>query len=177
MKKFAVIPVVLVFLLAGCSSPWKVIRQADPNPLKKDYPYFVNPVVFSNVQIGDIPESVYLRQLDPKSQEDWKLTKLNFSKAFQEAAARYAGNLKLVQKPTPQTFVILPEAVKIQRGDSDLPTSIKLKVSIKRKAKVYDVIEISTSVPASAGSFSERLKIAADKLAQIAMKYVNSRAN
>ncbi len=176
MKRMFWFYALVIFLFGACSSPWKVVKQADPNPLRKNYPYFVNPVLFSGLQVGDIPEAVYLRQLDPKSQEKWKLTKLSFSQEFQKYFSDNPGDFRFVGKPNPQTFVIIPEVVKIQKGDQELPTSVKLKVSFRRKSKVYDVIELAITVPASEGSFEQRLKVAAQKLAALTLNYLKSRA-
>lgn len=169
--------IVAVSFLTGCSSSWKVVKKADPNPFVKSQRYFVNATNFQGLQVGKVSEADYLSDKNAGAQNKWKADKAIFSRDFQRAAKRNSAPLKMIAgRPNPRTFVISPNLYWIEIGSATKDTKIKLRVRYQKRNRSYDVITMEIKVPAKTGSFSKHLRFAAKELGKRAAKYLLKRA-
>jgi hypothetical protein len=119
----------LLLLLCGCGTPWHVVRQADPNPFLGARQFALQPVAFSNLVVGKIPESTYLERKDPKQQESWQADKQALNDLFAKQLQRSLkgpGYVLTNQAP----FTISPRVSRIEPGSYAYPTEISLSVCL-----------------------------------------------
>jgi len=57
--------------LVGCATPWKVVRQADPNPFSGAREFGLEPLVFDGLRVGSGTEATYLSGKDAADVAAW----------------------------------------------------------------------------------------------------------
>ena len=176
-KSFPFTLIIVFSLLTGCSSSWKVVTKAKPNPFSQNQHYFVSQTDFQNLEVGASSEAAFLSSQNAKAKAKWKADKSFFSRDFQRSAKRNSAPLKMAAgRPNPKTFVISPNLYWIDPGSASKDTKLKLRVRYQKRNKTYDVITMEIKVKAKIGSFSKHLRYAAKELGKRAAKYLLKRA-
>jgi hypothetical protein len=62
----------VVTLLAGCGARWTVVRQANPNPMTPDAPFFLTPPSLEGLRVGEKTEGEWMSEKDAETREKWE---------------------------------------------------------------------------------------------------------
>jgi hypothetical protein len=84
-------PLGVGLFLCACSSSWKVIHQASPNPFNRGTVVALQQVTFDNLKVGDKPETEWLSEQRESKQSTWPEAKAAMAQAFVDALGESAG--------------------------------------------------------------------------------------
>lgn len=70
------------FVLAGCGPPWKVVVQANPDPMLGQKRFAVLPVDFQGLRVGEKSEEEYLAEKDGEQQQSFVSDLKSMNEAF-----------------------------------------------------------------------------------------------
>ena len=165
-------------LLAGCSSPWKVVRKAQTNPFTKQSSYVVSKTKTNNLQVGEMAEAVYTSQIGATEKSRWRIAKTLFGKAFGAALKRSAKgfNLKVHKRVRPSDFQVFSNLYFVSPYSADKNTMVKIRVRLMKRNKTLDILLLNFEVPKGKGLIGNRMKFAGVKLGQHVAKYLEKRA-
>jgi hypothetical protein len=82
MKSLSVLTLVLVALLAGCGSPWTVVKRPAPSTLAAAKTFTVKPLDFSGVSIDGTPEAAWRAASGDAKSKWWDKDKSVASRNF-----------------------------------------------------------------------------------------------
>ena len=158
-RKYGMLLVLLgvISFFIACTSPWKVIRQAVPNPFLGANPhFFVTEIVYENLQVGNISEDEYLSRKKAIQQQHWKEDKIFLSSHFMNGLKRNGEELSFRFKGEPKKdeFVIQPIVNFLEPGFYAVvqrPTEVRMRVLILRDKQVVDEIFIHILTNATGG--------------------------
>jgi hypothetical protein len=173
----------LVLASSGCIKPWKVYRQATPNPFLAGADFRVEKMGFQGLMVGNVSEAHHLTKKDAGQRASWEEDKLAMDQAYRaeivghaqshgirfHAGAKYAVHTS-VTHIEPGFYV----------GVAAAPTEVSMNVTIKdAQGNVLDVIGISVQVEASLykPSVGQRVREAAGYLGRIVARYLNERTH
>ncbi|MGH7281648.1 MAG: hypothetical protein ACRELY_09015 [Polyangiaceae bacterium] len=171
----------LAFLSIACGPPWKVVRQASPNPMSQTSRFFLDAVSFDGLSVGGKSEQEWQADKDSASQASWQADKAamasEFSAAFDEEREGVA------RITTPQgDFTIKPHVTWLEPGFNALvashPTEVKIDVQIvDAKGALVDEFTIDAAIQATISNeaLGTRLREAGKYLGKITAKYVKQR--
>ncbi len=164
-------------LLAGCSSPWKVVRKAQTNPFTKQERYVVSETKTNNLQVGQLAESVYTSQIGSAEKRRWRIGKTVFGKAFAGALKLNAKGLNVAihKKVKPRDFQVYSNLYFVSPYNAGKNTMVKVRVRLMQRNKTFDVLLLQISVPTSKGQIGNRLKYAGATLGKHVAKYLLGR--
>jgi len=171
-------------LLSACA-PWRVIRESEPSALAGA----TNVVVafdYSRASLGGTSEQAWLATQPPEDVASYNEVKREMEQAFMEAFAPRVG-LPVQWAPTsqagPGTVLLTVAVMKIEQGkyafvfamDSELDAHLEWQ-PIGAPAPT-DIIGIYTTVEASMArpSIIQRMRVAADRLGQLAARFLNDK--
>ncbi len=143
------------FFLFGCTTPWRIIRQAPNNPFMQENPsFYVKDIIFENLQIGDISEQEYLARKKPEQRENWQKDKEFLSDYFLQSVRRHAEGLDIQYRsqPRPNQFIIQPIVNFIEPGFYavvERPTEVHMRIIISKNHQTLDEISIHSSISAT----------------------------
>ncbi|MBS1150340.1 MAG: hypothetical protein H6Q89_2038 [Myxococcaceae bacterium] len=168
---------VCVVALSGCQ-PWKVVREADANPLAGKTSVGLQWLEWSGVWVDGVPEEAWASSHDDWM-KDWAANKSVGASSFRKGLSdRLAGGtLSLLTKPDPTGSALLlrPTVVELTTGGWK-PTSLKISVLVL-DGKGTPLEEISTVAKSkNDGSFEGRLAEAAALAGQNVASYLQQRS-
>lgn len=163
--------------LTGCSSPWKVVRKAQTNPFTKSEAYVASPTKTKGLQVGELAEGVYLRQIGSAERRRWRVGKNVFSKAFARAIkANVKGLNVMVHKPVkPSNFHVYSQLYFVSPYAANKSTKAKIRVRLMQRNKTFDILLLNIEVPAK-GRIGRRMQQAGAELGKRVAKYLSERA-
>lgn len=176
----------LAFALAaasGCSPPWNVVKQANPNPLAGQKALVVEPLHFESMKVGKKTEAEYLAEKDGKQQESWKADLASMTQLFTDNLAKQTKGIQITAGSA-GPLVIRPVVTMIEVGNFNgvfnIPTEVMVTMQIvDDKGAVLDDINFKVVVAADLyrPSVGQRLRIAAEQAAARAASYLQARAS
>lgn len=169
-------------LLLGCSPAWRVIRQADPNPLKNQGSIGVEQVSFKGLVVGGDSEVAYLGGLAEKQRRRWGTTKRAMTQSFLKSLKSHVVGFSVSQDTEYEKFRIVPTVTSIEpgatAGETVQSSRVVMGVTIvDKKGDLLDEIKIEVSVSSalSSPSIRGRLQDAAAELGKVLGDYLISR--
>ncbi len=169
----------LFFLLASfltaCSSPWKVVRQADPNPFDSYAQFKAMQLDFSQMQFDGDPNQT-------KSKE-FSTDKSFMARDFQRSmlnSLQGKGIKIFTGKAAPNIFVIRPMLLYLRPGTKEEASKSELTVQLLKNNKILDVIKFEASTkpdPDKPATMTRngRMRADANKLGEYVAKYLIKR--
>ena len=82
MKRFGWLMVVVPMVLAGCGSPWVIVKQGNPNPLTPATQFAVENTTFNQLEVGKKTEGDYLAGKTSEQQQSFQNDKNAFGGGF-----------------------------------------------------------------------------------------------
>lgn len=170
-------------LLVACGHPWKIAREAVPNPFYGQGRFGVVPVTFHGLEVGDGTEADWMAEKDEEQRQSWQADKAAMNHEFAEALMEHAASEGvIIVKATSAAdapFFIRPNVTfyepGIFTGVFNKATVVKMTVRITDPAGlVLDEVLFETKVPAALTNPSSggRARTAASQLGKLVAKYV-----
>lgn len=160
-----------IVAVTGCGGtiPWRVVSQANPNPLMGQKQFVVAPVDFSKLTVGAKPEAQYLSEKSPEDRKGWEDAKAAFQEEFDKAirATGTQAGLNISLGETGAPFVIRPKVDYIEPGYYAYVSSSSSGVKVTMKitsadGKDVDEVLLEHHTSASMGSASVQSRVRGD---------------
>lgn len=176
----------LLFAVAGCgrSYPWRVVQQANPNPLLGQKQFAVAPIDFSGLTVGEKSEEAYLSGKEENDKKGWLEAKAGLQEEFNKSV-RVGGNdagLQLVLGESGAPFIVKPKVDFIEPGFyayvAAKPSQVKMTVKIvAQDGSVQDEFLVENETGASLGdaSTAARLREDGEGLGEKVARYLSVR--
>jgi hypothetical protein len=157
--------------VTGCGGtiPWRVVSQANPNPLLGQKQFVVAPVDFSKLTVGAKPEAQYLSEKSPEDRQGWEQAKAAFQEEFDKAirASGTAAGLNIGLGESGAPFVIRPKVDYIEPGYYAYVSSGSSGVKVSMKitsadGKDVDEVLLEHHTAASMGNASVQSRVRGD---------------
>jgi hypothetical protein len=176
----------VLLAVTGCGGgiPWRVLSQANPNPLLGQKQFVVAPIDFSNLTVGAKPEAQYLAEKSPEDRQGWEQSKAAFQEEFDKAirATGTQAGLNITLGETGAPFVIKPKVDNIEPGYyayvSGGASGVKVTMTItSADGKNVDeiLLEHHTSASMSTASVQSRVRRDGENMGDQAAQYVAQR--
>ena len=126
----------IVAVLTGCGPPWRVIKQANPNPMMGQKNFVVDNIHFENLHVGKKTVQEYLAGKEQKTQDSFQADLLDGNKIFQGSMIERSGALAVSMNTAPQpgAFFVKPTVEHYEPGNFNgfvnIPTTVNMKVEI-----------------------------------------------
>ncbi|HET7544451.1 MAG TPA: hypothetical protein VFK05_31485 [Polyangiaceae bacterium] len=156
----------------GCGAgtvPWRVMSQANPNPVVGQKQFVVAPVDFSTLTVGAKSEAEYLSKKSPEDRQGWEHAKAAFQEEFDKAirASGTQAGLNITLGASGAPFVIKPKVDYIEPGYyayvSSSASGVKVTMKIvTAEGKDVDEVLLEHHTSASMGSASVESRVRAD---------------
>ncbi|MEI9949958.1 MAG: hypothetical protein WDO74_13500 [Pseudomonadota bacterium] len=189
MLRRSLMALALFFLLTGCGGGplWRVVSQANPNPLLGQKQFAVAPLDFSAVTVGAKTEADYLAsKTDEKDKAAWAEAKVALQEEFNKGI-RVAGNqagLQLILGESGAPFIIKAKVDFIEPGYyayvSSKASQVKMTVKIvSADGKEIDelLVEHYTSGSMGDASVASRLRSDGEALGTNTAQYLSQRVS
>lgn len=95
MKRLAWLMVVVPMVVAGCGSPWVIVRQGNPNPLTPATQFAIDNTTFSQLEVGKKTEGDYLAGKTAEQQQSFQNDKMAFTGGFSTGMQGQRGTLDI----------------------------------------------------------------------------------
>lgn len=158
--------------VVGCGAggvPWRVLSQANPNPVLGQKQFVVAPVDFSTLTVGAKPEAEYLSKKTPEERQGWEHAKAAFQEEFDKAirAAGTQAGLSITLGDSGAPFVIRPKVDYIEPGYyayvSSSASGVKVTMKItSADGKDVDEVLLEHHTSASMGNASVEKRVRGD---------------
>ncbi|GAC1352245.1 MAG: hypothetical protein NVSMB1_13210 [Polyangiales bacterium] len=187
MRRNTLFPWLLFLMMAlvsiGCGHPWRIVRQASPNPMHGQTKFAVEPMHFDSMMVGGKTEATYQSGKTPEQQQGWQADKAGMNGEFFATLLGQADGLQLTQGPPPdaQTFVVRPIVTFVEPGFyayvAAISTNVKLTVQILGPQGVLDEFTVENYQQATMTSPSSggRMRSAANVLGRYVAAYLKER--
>lgn len=186
-RLMAVVLAVLALGMFGCGPPWKIVRQAAPNPLLGQKNFAVAPVNFEGLMVGDGSEAEYMADKDAEEKNNWVQTKVEMNEVFRAAlmAEGAEDGLQIVGPPAKAPFIIQPKITWLEPGlftaisFATWGSEVKMTLVItKEDGTVVDeiLLEHGTDSTMFTPAKKQRLKSDATGLGGLTARYVGTRS-
>ena len=171
----------LAFASIACGPPWKVVVQANPNPMSVTNKFFVDPVSFDKLSVGGTDEASWQSSKDAQAQASWQGDKQAMGEQFSAAFDEERGGVQRAGAP-PGDFTVKPHVTWIEPGFNAVvashPTQVKMDVQIlDAKGTLIDEFTMQANIAASISNeaLGTRLREAAKYLGRITARYLIKR--
>lgn len=172
----------LVALLTGCGPRWTVVAQAVPDPLLGARDFYVEPVHFDPLMVGEKTEAEYQADKSPEQRDSWDADKRDTSGGYAAAVIEAAPELRFVTQPAPGVFIVRPIVPFIEPGFFggyvSAPTQVMMHVQILASdGGLVDEIIIRSLIGASFlnAASGTRLRQAGADLGRVTADYLHKR--
>ncbi|MEO8876184.1 MAG: hypothetical protein ABI461_11400 [Polyangiaceae bacterium] len=171
----------LAFASIACGPPWKVVVQANPNPMAITNKFFLDAVSFDKLSIGGTDEQSWQSSKDAQAQASWQGDKQAMASEF---SASFDEEREGVQRAgaAPGDFTIKPHITWIEPGFNAVvaskPTQVKIDVQIlDAKGTLIDEFTSEAVIGASISNeaLGTRLRQAGRYLGKVTAKYMKKR--
>ena len=171
----------LAFFSIACGPPWKVVREANPNPMSQTSRFFLDAVSFDGLSVGGKSEQEWQAEKDSAAQASWQADKGSLASEFSAAFDEERESVSRITTP-PGDFVIKPHVTWLEPGFNAVvashPTEVKLDVQIlDAKNQLVDEFTVDATIQASISNeaLGTRLREAGKYLGKVTAKYVKKR--
>jgi hypothetical protein len=175
------ISICLAFASIACGPPWKVVVQANPNPMTATNKFFVDAVSFDKLSIGGTDEASWQSSKDAQAQASWQGDKQAMATEYSSALDDAREGVQRAGAP-PGDFTVKPHITWIEPGFNAVvasqPTQVKMDVQIvDAKGTLIDEFTMHVNIAASISNeaLGTRLREAAQNLGRITAKYLKKR--
>jgi len=166
-----------LLLLAACGPHWTVVKQATPNPMSRSTSFFVAPVSFDGLRVGEKTEFEWMSEKSDDTRASWKGDKAGMNDEFVEGFGDAHGPLVVAGAPN-GAFTVRPRFVRYEpgfyagvvSGNAEVDATIDV---VDPAGNVVD--EFETSAQASGFSAGERARNCAHAIGITAAKYLRAR--
>lgn len=171
----------------GCAPKWRVVSQAEPNPLVGARELHVLPVTYDRLMVGKKTEQEFLADKQPEAVESFAMDKADMARKFQElliAEARNRG-VKVLAMGEPRRFVLRPHIGFMEPGFYAVVVSKPSKVILRLKiedegGKLLDEVEFEHRTPANTWAnvaSGSRYREDAEQIGKLVAMYLESRVS
>jgi hypothetical protein len=177
--------VVPFVVLSACGPSWKVVKQANPNPLQGKRTFVVEEIKFDNLMIGKKAEADYIAGKEQKWLDSYNADKSAMVNGYTGRLIALKGGYDIAPSTgaaPADGFIIRPVISWLEPGNFNgvfnIASEAKLRLQVVDGAgTVVDEVELHTAVPADIvrPSVGQRYRIAADQLGSITMQYLGTR--
>lgn len=172
---FFLVLAVAALALSGCGTPWRVLSQANPNPIGARSKLTVQKMTFENLQVGEKSDKQYAGEKEDKTAAAWEGDKAEMAQAFARA---FIEAQEPLQSGDNGDFVVQINCTFIEPGFyayvASAPAEIHVRVRVvDRAGTLVDEIEIRTA--SSDMAKRTRLRHAADAAGAALAKYLKKR--
>ena len=171
----------LAFFSIACGPPWKVVRQASPNPMSQTSRFFLDAVSFDGLSVGGKSEQEWQAEKDSAQQASWQADKAALASEFSAAFDESREGVARMTTP-PGDFTITPHVVWLEPGFNALvashPTEVKIDVQIvDAKGALVDEFTVDAAIQATISNeaLGSRLREAGKYLGKVTAKYMKER--
>lgn len=165
----------------ACGPPWKVVKQASPNPMSQASRFYLDGVSFDGLSVGGKSEAEWQAEKDSGQQASWQEDKQSLANELSASFDEERESITRITAP-PGDFTIKPHVVWLEPGFNALvashPTEVKLDVQIvDAKGQVVDEFTVDAKIAASISNeaLGTRLREAGRYLGKVIAKYVKER--
>lgn len=180
------IGLVVLSLLGACGgTPWRVVSQAQPSPLRGQRAYIIAPLDYSELRVGDKTEADHVALKPADEQEGWKEAKAGMEQEFTDnlkIAANQAGVVATVGQDGP--FVVRVKVNYITPGWYGVVTGgasgVRINVKIfDAQQTLVDEFLLEHGTPAGFGltTVAQRLRVDGRWLGEWTGKYLGQRSH
>ncbi|HRI64912.1 MAG TPA: hypothetical protein PK156_11750 [Polyangium sp.] len=185
-RRFGLVTIMLGALLAlGCGPSWTIVAQQNPNPMVAQREFFVAPVGYVGLMVGDKSEAQYLAGKDGEQQQSFLNDKAETAKNMTELLIATAGEGGVIVHPIAGgggPFVLVPNITFVEPGNFNgfvnIPTTVEMRLRIiDAQQQPIDEVIFRATVPASMMNPSSggRMHTAGKNLGEQAAQYLLSR--
>lgn len=176
---------VVFAMAAGCGPPWRVIKQANPNPMMGQKNFIVDNIHYENLLVGNKSVQDYLAGKEQKTQDSFQADLTDGNKIFAGSLVERSGGLSVQMgtAPAPGAFFVRPVVDKYEPGNFNgfvnIATQVHMRLEILNdQGAVLDEIGMAWSEPATLynpGS-GTRFRQSTKQLGYIAARYLGERS-
>ncbi|MFO0549945.1 MAG: hypothetical protein U0271_16240 [Polyangiaceae bacterium] len=183
MKRLSLMVFVFAALtLMGCGPKWKIVSQAEPNPLVGQTDFVVQPIDYTDLLVGKKTEQEYLSGKKDKSVESFEGDKAGMNDKFADSvqAAGKRGGLNVSEGTGDANgFVLRPHITFLEPGYnaviSKAPSKVVLVLRIENKdGKLVDEVEFKEQTSAGLAT-GTRYRDCAQMLGKQVIEYIKKR--
>ncbi len=166
----------------GCSTHWRVVKQAEPNPLRGKKNFAVAAINYRGLRVGELTEQSYLATKKPEKRSKWVGDKRAINAKFAETLVSEAREAGLdVDAGGIGTFTIYPRVHFVEPGwyafTYRKPGQIRMRlVIVDSQGDVVDEIKLRASSESSA-TVRGRFEDVAEDLGSIVADYLKERVS
>src|SRR6478609_8927359 len=176
-----------LFAVVGCGPaavPWRVLSQANPNPVLGQKQFVVAPVDFSTLTVGSKSEAEYLSKKKPEDVAGWEHAKAAFQEEFDKAirATGTSAGLSITVGESGAPFIIKPKVDYIEPGFYAYVSSSASGVKVTMKIVSADgkevdeiLLEHHTSASMGKASVESRVRHDGEGMGTQAAQYIATR--
>lgn len=183
---FGIATFMLLALVAlGCGPSWVVVAQRNPNPMASQREFFIAPVGYVGLMVGDKSEAEYLAGKDGEAQQSFLNDKAETAKNMTELlmATAAQGGLSVQPAAGPGApFVLVPNITFVEPGNFNgfvnIPTTVEMRLRIiDAQQQPVDEVIFKATIPAGMFNPSSggRMHSAGKNLGEQAGQYLLSR--
>jgi hypothetical protein len=179
-RSMSVLFIGMVSLLGGCT-PWRVVRQAMPNPLQGQRAFQLAPLDFRGLYVGEKPEPEWLGGKDAGQRASWQGDLQAMTQIFAERFVYGLPGCQITPPGGAAPFTVVPHIGFIEpgfyAGIVASSTHVRLMLRVMSGSTLLDEIDVEVSVPADITNPASgtRLRQAAAQLGEIAAHYLRER--
>lgn len=172
-------------LATGCGPPWRVIKQANPNPMMGQKNFIVDNIHYENLHVGKKTVQEYLAGKEQKTQDSFQADLTDGNKIFAGSLVERSGGLsvQMAPAPAPGSFFVKPTVDTYEPGNFNgfvnIATQVHMRLEILNdQGAVLDEIALVWSEPATLynpGS-GTRFRQSTKQLGYIAARYLAERS-
>jgi hypothetical protein len=177
----------LAVLAVGCGGSWTIVKQATPSPFTPASTFAVAPTVWApNLTVGKKAEADWLAEKDASARQSHENDKVSFGQELSATLNTQAKGLKMAADGA--QFTIKPTVYWMEPGYyiaiSHGPAEVKVRVDVvDQSGTPIDTIEVGGQGaavepfnPVPRATVGERLKYAADEVAERINTYLRERS-
>jgi hypothetical protein len=175
----------IIAITTGCGPPWRVIKQANPNPMMGQKNFVVDNIHFENLKVGKKTVQEYLAGKEQKTQDSFQADLLDGNKIFQGSVIERSGALQVSMNTAPQpgSFFVKPTVDLYEPGNFNgfvnIPTNVNMRLEILNdQGAALDEISLAWSEPATLynPASGTRFRQSVKQLGYIAARYLAERS-
>ena len=179
------------FGLSGCT-PWKVVRQAVPNPFVGETRFHVAPIDYSDLMVQHRTEREFKADRDAEQNQRWDRDKQKVNATYRAETASEVSGIQILDAPAQGVPTVRSRITNMHGGISLGLTStaarIEMTVQLLKNGQVMDEILIAQETSQSEGvsiggiatsgyTGSDRLGQTAEKLGEALADYLEERTS
>lgn len=175
----------VIAIATGCGPPWKIVKQANPNPMMGQKNFVVDNIHYENLKVGKKTVQEYLAGKEQKTQDSFQADLTDGNKIFQGSMIERSGGMNVTMNTAPQpgSFFVKPTVEMYEPGNFNgfvnIPTTVTMRLEIlNEQGAVLDEITTAWTEPATLynPASGTRFRQSTKQLGYIVTRYLMERA-